>query len=72
MAVTVWGVVNEGRVIPEEPLPEGLHVQIVIPDAPPEMPPEVQEELDMWARARANALKLVERLAEEEERREEG
>jgi hypothetical protein len=32
-----------------------------------EIPPELQEEFDAWQRARANALELVERLAQEKE-----
>ena len=65
MAVTVWGIVKEGLVVPQESLPEGARVQIVVPDSGEEMPPELRAELDAWDRASAKALELVERLASE-------
>jgi hypothetical protein len=65
MATTVGGVVKEGRVVPDSPLPEGARVEIVLPDMPPSVSPELQAELDAWDRASAEALDLVERLASE-------
>ncbi len=65
MAKTVLGIVKEGLVVPQSPLPEGLQVQIVLPDVPTEIPPELQAELDAWGLASAQALELVERLAQE-------
>ena len=59
MATTVWGVVRNGHIVPSAPLPEGSPVEIRLCD-PPEIPPELQEELDAWRRAHANALELVE------------
>ena len=64
---TVWGVVKEGVVVPEAPLPEGARVEIRLPDPPPGLPPELKAELEAWDRASANALDLVERLAREGE-----
>jgi hypothetical protein len=72
MAVTVWGIVKEGVVMPETPLPEGTRVQILLPDVPTEIPPELQAEFDAWAVASAQALELVERLAQERTTDEQG
>jgi hypothetical protein len=68
MATTVWGIVKEGLVLPQSPLPEGARVQIVLPDALPDIPPDLQAEFDAWDRASASALDLVERLAREGEK----
>jgi hypothetical protein len=65
MAESIWGVVKDGVVIPDAPLPEGRRVEIVVPDGVPEVPPELHEEFQAWERASANALELVERLARE-------
>jgi hypothetical protein len=72
MATTVWGVVKNGVVAPSSPLPEGARVEIRLCDAPTEVPPELQEELEAWQRAGANSLELVERLALEMEAHENG
>jgi hypothetical protein len=67
MATSVWGIVKEGLVVPDAPLPEGARVEIVLPDVPTEVPPELQAEFDAWDRASAASLDLVERLAREGE-----
>jgi hypothetical protein len=67
VATTVGGVVKEGRVVPDSPLPEGARVEIVLPDGPPVIPPDLKAEFDAWDRASAEALDLVERLAREGE-----
>ena len=64
MATTVGGVVKEGIVIPNSPLPEGAHVEIRVCE-PPEPLAELQAEFEAWDRASADALELVERLASE-------
>ena len=61
---TICGVVKDGLIVPSSPLPEGSAVEIRLCDAL-EVPPELQEELAAWRRASANALDLVERLAQE-------
>ncbi|HEV3237704.1 MAG TPA: hypothetical protein VGZ25_11990 [Gemmataceae bacterium] len=66
MATTITGVVKEGKVVPEVPLPEGMRVQILLPAETPSVPEDLQEELDAWTRGSSEALALVERLAEEE------
>jgi hypothetical protein len=59
------GVVRNGVVVPESQLPEGAEVEIRVRDGTPEVPAELQGELDAWRSARANALELVDRLADE-------
>jgi hypothetical protein len=59
MSTTVWGVVKNGSIVPSAPLPEGSPVEIRLFDSPAEIPPELQEELEAWRRASANALVLV-------------
>jgi hypothetical protein len=72
MSVTIAGVVKNGVVVPNAPLPEGAYVEIHLEGASPEVPPELQEELAAWQRAGANALELVERLAQGNEVDEKG
>jgi hypothetical protein len=67
MATSVWGIVKEGLVVPDAPLPEGARVEIVLPDVPVEVPPELRAEFDAWDRASAESLDLVERMAREGE-----
>jgi len=64
MSITISGVVSNGVVIPSSPLPEGAHVEIQMQTAPPEIPPDLQEEFDGWERAGAGTVEMVERLAE--------
>lgn len=71
MSITMTGVVKNGIVVPNGPLPEGAQVEIHVSDAP-DVPPELQEELLAWQRASANALDLVERLARESAADEKG
>jgi hypothetical protein len=67
MSVIVAGFVKNGVVVPNAPLPEGTFVEVHVIHGPIEVPPELQEELDAWNRASAEALELVERLAREGE-----
>jgi hypothetical protein len=67
MATTVWGIVKEGRVVPSSPLPEGARVEIRLAESPVDIPEELQTEFEGWDHASANALELVERLAQEGE-----
>ena len=32
MSDTIWGIVEDGKIIPQTPLPDGLHVQILVPE----------------------------------------
>jgi hypothetical protein len=65
MASPVWGVVHNGRIVPSSPLPEGAHVEIRLCEPPPEVSPQLQEELNAGQQASADALDLVERWTAE-------
>lgn len=65
MAFPTHGIVRNGVVVPDAPLPEGIQVEIR-PCAAPDVPADLEEELRAWRQASANALDLVERLAGEE------
>jgi hypothetical protein len=64
MSQTITGVVTNGVIVPSSPLPEGARVVIQVRN---EFTVEEQEEFDAWQQGSAEALALVERLAEEEE-----
>ena len=61
----ILGVVKNGLVVPHSPLPEGADVEIHVRADALETPPDLQEELDAWQRARANAFQLVDSTTEE-------
>jgi hypothetical protein len=61
------GVVTNGIIVPDSPLPEGARVEIFLQLSRPKVQPDLQEELDGWDRAGAGTIELVERLAEEME-----
>ena len=65
--IITMGVVKNGVIVPNIPLPEGAWVELHVQGVPIEMPPDVAEELAAWRQAGANALELVERLAEQME-----
>jgi hypothetical protein len=65
MSVTVAGFVKNGVVVPNAPLPEGAFVEVRVIHGSIEVPPELQEEFDAWQMASAEALALVERLAQQ-------
>ena len=67
MSNAIAGIVKNGVVVLDTPLPEGAHVEIHLIDKPLDVPPELQEELAAWQQASANSLALVERLAQESE-----
>ncbi len=66
MDVTVQGIVRDGRIILDTPLPEGARVEVRIV-GPLEVPPELQLEFEAWGRASDRALELVEKMSEEQE-----
>ncbi len=72
MSVIVAGFVKNGVVVPNTPLPEGAFVEVHVIRGPIDVPPELQAELDAWHLASAQALELVERLAQEGEADEKG
>jgi hypothetical protein len=71
MASTILGIVRDGKIVPETILPEGLHVQITVPEEVV-IPDELVVEMEAWSQGNAEALDMVEQLAEEMGRREEG
>lgn len=66
MAATITGVVTNGKVVPIRPLPEGAFVEIYMSQVPLEIPLEVMEEMMAWQQGSADALALVEQLADQE------
>ena len=63
--LTTLGIVKNGVIIPNTPLPEGACVAIQVQETTHQFTPEEQAEFDAWNRASDNALELVERLAAE-------
>ena len=64
---TITGIVTNGVVVPNTPLPEGACVEIHLQANRPPAPPELQEEFDGWERAGAGTVEMVEGLVEEME-----
>ena len=60
------GIVKNGVIVPNIPLPERAWCRIEVGHIAPEIPPELEEELRAWQLAGAQALELVEKLAEED------
>ena len=65
MSSTVAGLVKNGVVVPNAPLPEGAFVEVRVIHGAIEVPPELREEFDAWERAGAGTVEMVERLADE-------
>jgi uncharacterized protein (DUF433 family) len=61
MSQTIWGVVQDGKIIPQTPLPDGLHVQITVPEEIT-IPEDIQAERLGWSQGNAEALAMVESL----------
>ncbi len=72
MSITITGVVTNGVIVPNMPLPEGARVEIQLQPDLPAVSPELQEEFDAWERAGAGTIEMVERQAEEMEANEKG
>ena len=62
--VIVLGVVREGCVVPDSPLPEGVRVEVRLADPRRDVPAELLAEFEAWGRASDRALARVEELAE--------
>jgi hypothetical protein len=70
MSITTLGVVKNGVIVPNVPLPEGAWVELqIVTDAVPLVSPELQAEFGAWDRASAVAPQRVERLTPAEIRR---
>ena len=66
----VRGVVKNGKVELESPLPEGTQIECQTVDPVYGMPLEFWDDLRGWQIASANALEMVEQLAQEMENNE--
>jgi len=66
MSITITGIVANGVVVPNAPLPEGASVEIHLAEMTLDIPPELKEELAAWQLGSSEALALVERLADED------
>ncbi len=66
MDVIIRGVVREGRVVPDVPLPEGARVEVRLVGTHPEVPPDLRAEWEAWGRASDRALERVDPTATEE------
>ncbi|MCS6859830.1 MAG: hypothetical protein NZT92_05875 [Abditibacteriales bacterium] len=66
--VIVSGVVRNGVVVPEgeAKLPEGVHVEILMPV----IPPELQAEFDAWEAANDEDFAAFEAMLKEEEKQD--
>jgi uncharacterized protein (DUF433 family) len=62
MSQTIWGVVQDGKIIPQTPLPDGLQVQITVPEEVL-IPDDIQAELLGLSQGNAEALAMVESLS---------
>jgi len=72
MSLTVAGIVRNGVVVPNAPMPEGAFVEVRVIGGSLVVPPELQAELAAWQQAGAESLGMVERLAEEDGADEKG
>ena len=66
MSMITSGVVKNGVIVPNTPLPEGTCVEIRVPAERLEVPPDLQAEFDAWDRASAETMDMVDRLLEED------
>jgi hypothetical protein len=64
--VIIQGIVRDGQVVPDTPLPEGARVEVRLVGPPPEVPPDLQAEFEAWGRASDRALDLIEGMSEGE------
>ena len=72
MSTTIIGIVANGVVVPNSPLPDGASVEILLQRDRLEVDPELQDEFDDWERAGAGTVEMIEQLAEEMEAHEKG
>lgn len=64
MNAVVLGVVRDGRIVPDSPLPEGVRVEVRLVASPPEVPADLLAEFEAWGRASDRALALAEGQAD--------
>ena len=66
MDAIILGIVREGRVVPDSPLPEGVRVEVRLVGSPPKVTPDLLAVFEAWGRASDRALALAQGLAEGE------
>ena len=66
----IGGVVRNGVVVPDSPLPEGLRVDLTLSTRPVEFTPEEQAEFDAWNGLSDRALVEFEKLAQRQDAHE--
>ena len=67
MVAVMRGIVKDGKVIPERPLPEGRTVAIGLLEDDVALPDDMQRDLEAWSRGGVDALLAFEQLLEEEQ-----
>jgi len=67
MVAIMRGVVKEGKVIPERPLPEGETVEIGILQESIAFTKEEQEEFDQWSASSGDAVLALEAMLDKEQ-----
>ena len=67
MVAIMRGIVKDGKVIPESPLPEGRTVAIALMEMDNILPDDMQRDLEAWSRGGVDALLAFEQMLEEEE-----
>jgi len=65
--MVIQGVVREGKIIPESPLPEGASVHITLVDDRTEFTPEEKAEFAAWSLLGAQSLAKFEQMLDDEE-----
>lgn len=67
MVAIMRGIVKDGKVIPERPLPEGETVEIGLLRESGAFTKEEQEEFDLWSAHSGDALIAMEAMLDQEE-----
>jgi len=62
MVAVMRGIVRDGKIIPDHPLPEGEMVEISLLTGSAATAKEMQQEFDSWAQGSNDALAAVETL----------
>lgn len=67
MVAIIRGIVKDGKIIPENPLPEGRTVAISLLEEDNNLPEDMQRDLEAWSRGGVDALLAFEKMLEEED-----
>jgi hypothetical protein len=66
----IGGIVRNGVVVPDSPLPEGVRVDMTISTREVVVPPELQAEFDAWNQLSDRALIEFEKMLQEQDKNE--